>query len=283
MNFVQFESARDFQARAWPLLLEHEAENNLMLGVVGALARQKPGTASAYSAPPLLGTVEQGDRVVAAVMMTPPHKLVLTRSPLVVECVVGRLRELGVDLPGVLGPKETADLFAVTWARASGLRAVSAKSMRIYQLDRVTPAPAVPGRMEEATPADLSLVVAWVEQFNAAVHEQARNVEGVMRNRIAQREIFLWKAPPPVAMAGFAGPTPNGIRVSHVYTPPEHRRKGYATALVAALSQRLLDSGRKFCFLFTDLANPTSNSIYQKIGYRPVRDFQAYDFARGEA
>jgi GNAT superfamily N-acetyltransferase len=251
---------------------------------VGAVARQKPGAASHYSGPPLLATVEEEYRILAAVMMTPPHKLVLTRSPLAgVECVAERLRELGADLPGVLGPKDTADLFAATWTRASGLRAVSAKSMRIYQLDRVTPAPAVPGRMGETTPADLALVVAWVEQFNAAIHEHARNVEGVVRNRIAQREIFLWKAPAPVAMAGFSKPTPSGIRVSHVYTPSEHRRKGYATALVAALSQRLLDSGRKFCFLFTDLANPTSNSIYQKIGYQPVCDFAAHDFARGEA
>jgi uncharacterized protein len=79
-------------------------------------------------------------------------------------------------------------------------------------------------------------------------------------------------------MASFSGATPNGIRISPVYTPPEHRRKGYAISCVATLSQMLLDKGNKYCFLFTDLANPTSNSIYQKIGYQPICDFSNYWF-----
>jgi predicted GNAT family acetyltransferase len=79
-------------------------------------------------------------------------------------------------------------------------------------------------------------------------------------------------------MAGHTGPTPNGIRVISVYTPPHLRGRGYASACVAALSQRLLDQGRKFCFLFTDLANPTSNHIYQEIGYEPVRDIDQWRF-----
>ena len=72
--------------------------------------------------------------------------------------------------------------------------------------------------------------------------------------------------------------TPRGVRVNMVYTPPELRRRGYASACVAALSQRMLDSGKKFCFLYTDLSNPTSNKIYQEIGYRPVFDVDEYKF-----
>jgi predicted GNAT family acetyltransferase len=79
-------------------------------------------------------------------------------------------------------------------------------------------------------------------------------------------------------MVGVAGPTPNGIRINAVYTPPEFRRRGYASACVAEVSQRMLDSGRKFCFLFTDLANPTSNKIYKAIGYRHVADGQHITF-----
>ena len=82
-----------------------------------------------------------------------------------------------------------------------------------------------------------------------------------------------------VSMAGFAGPTPNGIRVAWVYTPPENRGKGFAGACVAALSQKLLDDGRKFCFLYTDLANPISNHVYLKIGYEPVTDATVYSFS----
>ena len=82
----------------------------------------------------------------------------------------------------------------------------------------------------------------------------------------------------PVSMAGYAGPTPNGIRIGAVYTPPELRNNGYASAVTAGLSQYLLDSGKDFCFLFTDLLNPTSNKIYQQIGYQPVCDVDRYLF-----
>lgn len=86
-----------------------------------------------------------------------------------------------------------------------------------------------------------------------------------------------------VAMAGHSGPTPHGMRVGPVYTPQDLRGRGYASALVAALSQMLLDGGRQFCFLFTDLANPTSNHIYQTIGYEPVTDVDNYRFENRSA
>jgi hypothetical protein len=89
----------------------------------------------------------------------------------------------------------------------------------------------------------------------------------------------IWDDGQAVSMAGFGGRTPNGIRIGPVYTPPELRGRGYASALTAALTQRLLDEGRQFCFLFTDLANPTSNSIYQRIGYRPVSDVDLWRFS----
>jgi predicted GNAT family acetyltransferase len=79
-------------------------------------------------------------------------------------------------------------------------------------------------------------------------------------------------------MVGYSGPTPNGIRIAPVYTPPELRGGGYASACTAETTRRLLKDGRRFCFLYTDLANPTSNSIYQRIGYRPVCDVDQYRF-----
>jgi predicted GNAT family acetyltransferase len=96
--------------------------------------------------------------------------------------------------------------------------------------------------------------------------------------RITDQTFFLWEDSKPVALAGITRPTPEGMGVGPVYTPPERRGRGYATSLVAQISQQLLASGRQFCTLFTDLANPTSNSIYQKIGYRPVGDYTVYRF-----
>jgi predicted GNAT family acetyltransferase len=92
-----------------------------------------------------------------------------------------------------------------------------------------------------------------------------------------ERRLFVWCDPAPgriVSMAIWTGLTPHGVRIGMVYTPPEFRGRGYASNCVAALTQRLLDSGRTFCFLFTDLANPTSNKIYRAIGYRHVCDFR---------
>ena len=91
--------------------------------------------------------------------------------------------------------------------------------------------------------------------------------------------LYLWEDEKPVSMAGRSRPTPNGATVNYVFTPPEHRRKGYASACVAALSQLLLDAGCRYCFLFTDLADPTSNRIYKAIGYEPICDLDEYEFS----
>ena len=81
-------------------------------------------------------------------------------------------------------------------------------------------------------------------------------------------------------MAGAGGQTPRGIRIGPVYTPPALRRRGYASNLVAAVTQHQFDEGRTFCFLFTDRANPTSNKIYQSLGYQSVIDVDQWHFAR---
>jgi uncharacterized protein len=108
--------------------------------------------------------------------------------------------------------------------------------------------------------------------------EAEKNAALPLRN---SRHLVLWEVEgTPVSMAGYSGSTPNGIRVAPVYTPPKNRGKGFAGACVAALSQKLLDDGRKFCFLYTDLANPTSNHIYQTIGYEPVADATVYSFSQ---
>ncbi len=92
------------------------------------------------------------------------------------------------------------------------------------------------------------------------------------------RWMYLWDDDGPVSMCGASGETPNGIRVAPVYTPPGLRGRGYASACVAAVTQAQFDRGRRFCFLYTDLANPTSNKIYQAIGYEPVCDVDEYRF-----
>ncbi|MCI0711936.1 MAG: GNAT family N-acetyltransferase, partial [Chloroflexi bacterium] len=125
------------------------------------------------------------------------------------------------------------------------------------------------------------LLLSWLRAFSDEVSEYmtAERLAASVERITNQQSLMMWEVDGEVlSMAGYSGPTPNGIRVNAVYTPPEHRRKGYASAVVAALSQHLLDSGRKFCFLYTDLNNLTSNHIYQEIGYKPVVDSSLYLF-----
>jgi predicted GNAT family acetyltransferase len=134
--------------------------------------------------------------------------------------------------------------------------------------------------MRIATESDLELVIDWVWKFEseAVGHEDIEAARETAINRILDGEIFLWEADHPVSMAAIGRPTPHGITISLVYTPPELRGRGYAISCVATLSQLQLDSGKSFCTLFTDITNPTSNEIYQRIGYKPVCDFNEYIF-----
>ena len=110
------------------------------------------------------------------------------------------------------------------------------------------------------------------------MEDAERTASGFLNAQESIRGVFFWEDGETVSLVGYSRPTGRGIAIAPVYTPPEFRRRGYASAATAAVSQYLLDSGRDFCVLFTDLANPTSNKIYQSVGYRPVCDFTLYNF-----
>jgi predicted GNAT family acetyltransferase len=157
---------------------------------------------------------------------------------------------------------------------------------RIYSLSRLIPVEGVAGRARPATGDDVDLLAAWFDAFNTEAHPDDVEVtpEGY-RERAAwsvsggSRLMMLWEDEGGVvSMAGSAGPTPNGIRVGPVYTPPDKRGRGYASACTAELSRARLEQGYRFCFLFTDLSNPVSNSIYRRMGYEPVCDVDVYRF-----
>ena len=222
-----------------------------------------------------------------AALRTPPRNVVLSRCRdfralgLLLADLAPWLREL----PGASGSTEVARAFASAWGAATGGSAEVAMAQRIYQLDAVAPVVGVAGRLRRVTGDDRSLLVDWIEDFSrcesAITHDDAGQVaDRFLGADYRARGLYFWDvAGQPVAMVGHSGPTPRGMRIGPVYTPPRHRRRGYASAATAALSQALLDSGRRFCFLYTDLANPTSNHIYQQIGYRPVADASQYRFA----
>ena len=262
----------DFLAAAGDFLVTREAEHNLILGVCSNL-RETP---EAYTAPPYFATVTDHDRVVAVAIQTPPFQLVLSEIddpaaiPLLADDLVDR------DLPGAVGPVDDVRAFMGERTARGAPPARLTTSERIFRLTAVAPPTPVPGRMRIAVPADRDLVARWLDAFmrEAFDDDEPADIEGMTDRWIARRgrSLHLWEDGEVVSLTGVGSQTPNGVRIGPVYTPPEARNRGYASALVAAASQAQLDAGRRFCFLFTDLANPTSNHIYQTIGYEPVRD-----------
>ena len=153
----------------------------------------------------------------------------------------------------------------------------------MYRATAIRPPAEVPGRPRAATRADRNLLVSWLRAFTAEalgdVESPAQDSERWVDDRLGGAGgVVLWEVDEPVSLAGWGGRTPNGIRIGPVYTPPEHRRRGFGSAVTAAVSAEQLAAGRRFCFLYTDLANPTSNRIYVDIGYEPVCDSADYAF-----
>ena len=161
-------------------------------------------------------------------------------------------------------------------------------SQGIFALDRVRRVPEAAGISAPAGAAHADTIVEWFLAFNEEAMSSHRTDHATLRRSVRDRvatqspDFGVWIHEvdgQPVSMSCQSGPTPNGIRVSAVYTPPDHRSRGYATTLVARHSQWLLDSGHRFCFLYTDLANPTSNAIYKRIGYEQVAESREYSFS----
>ena len=276
-----FSDAGQFLERVQPFLLRREAEHCLILGLLDGLRSGEQWGAE----PPLMAAVETRGEVATAVLMTPPHNLILswTAEDSTLDTIARELHARGVAIPGVNGSADIAQKFALKWSELSQRTGRVQMAQRIYQLSRVTNRVRAAGRLREPDRSDETLLREWRAAFSVEAEgmnrEQAR--EGAALPLPQSRRLLLWDLDETaVAMAGFAGPTPNGIRVAWVYTPPENRGKGFAGACVAALSQKLLDDGRKFCFLYTDLANPISNHVYQKIGYKPVVDATVYSFSQ---
>ncbi|MFI5262216.1 MAG: GNAT family N-acetyltransferase [Candidatus Limnocylindrales bacterium] len=287
LRLARVAHADDLLALAGDFLAAREAEHNLPLGILGGLRSSAPGTVGEA---PYLAAVLRHDTVVAVALRTPPWNLVLSEIddraalPLIARDVAIDLAERGPDasIRGVLGPAVEAEAFARSWVRRSRQRRRLARTERIFRLDRVRPPRPATGTWRLATSADRSLLVAWLTAFNDEALEGDEPVDmAVMADRMLAgggRAAYLWEDTGPVSLTAVGGRTPHGARVGPVYTPPEYRGRGYASSLVAAVSQAQLDAGCRSLFLFTDLANPTSNHIYQAIGYQPVRDVADWRF-----
>lgn len=272
-ELVRHAGPGDFLQRAESWLLASEAEHNLHLSL--AYVRRDAG---ATGADVLFGTVEQDGDLVGCVIRTPPHKLLITSMPPeAAPDIVGPVAELYDEIPAVLGPADSAVAVASAWTALKGGGWETGMQQRIYRLDQVEPVRPVPGAMRLATMDDLELLTDWGTGFARDAGHAFLLAREQVNRMIERQDPHIWQDESPASMAVAQGATPNGCRVGYVYTPPELRGRGYASALVARLSQRMLDSGMTFCVLYTDLGNPTPNAIYQRIGYNAICDVRDID------
>jgi uncharacterized protein len=265
----RYADADAFLATAESWLLDAEAENNLLLGI--ALGRRgRPPT----DPPSYWASVRDANGVVGCACRTPPHPVVLSRMP--PRAVASLSEDVGAvysSLSGVNGPTAGAEALAVVWIARHGGQWRTRFRLRLHELTRVSfEGPLAPGALHKAGNADLALAREWMDEYvrDTGIAPLAPDLT---QQLIGRGRLNFWlDGGGPRAMVASTRETRSGCAINTVYTPPQFRRRGYATAAVATLSETLLGTGRRFCCLYTDLANPTSNSIYAKIGYRPIRD-----------
>ncbi|MFF4081497.1 GNAT family N-acetyltransferase [Streptomyces sp. NPDC001777] len=245
-------------------LAARPAENTVLLTVTATLRREGP---HAYGeAAPLLGWWRGTDGEVAGTLVrTPPHPPMLgSVAPEALEPLVAAL-----PLTRINADRASAEVLAGLWP---GHRVD--REQRLYRLGTLTPpCPAPPGRPRAAVAADRELLVRWHLAFADETGQSGARVERMVDERLASGGLTLWEdGGAPVAMTAVSPRIAGMVRIVRVYTPPEHRRRGYAAAVTAESSRAARDAGAREVLLFTDLTNPTSNGVYRRIGYRAVSD-----------
>lgn len=275
MQLHRFDSIQEFWQCAQNYLLQYEAEHNALLGVLHTLLHYP----ERYPEPPYLALVQTNNQILAIAIRTPPNSLLLSKGQ-----DLNALSLIAQDLqheqlPGVEGLVAETETFVRIWQTLTGQSYQQGVESRIYRLTQIEPVTTVQGYLRPATPDDRPLLLKWFAAFNAEIDIVSDGeIERRVDVELKRQSTYLWEDGAPVSMVGGRQFSATAARIAPVYTPPEYRRQGYATAGVAALSQKLLEQGGNCCFLFTDSANPTSNAIYQKIGYRPVCDWHEYSF-----
>ena len=268
-----------------PFLLEHEVENNLLFGILNAL-RENIHHYSKEHLPELI-SITNNNQINLVSIRTPPFNQLIsfTENLETISFLVDELKKKCKKLPGILGFKEGALLFTRLWAKDNHIKYTLKMHQRIYRLTEVNHQTLGNNTFDYATMDDYELILAWMKGFildcfpDSSEEEIADTAKGVEK-AIKKKKFHVLKVDGKiVSMVKSAGITPNGQTINAVYTPPHFRKKGYATETVAKVSQKILNEGKKYCFLFTDLANPTSNKIYQEIGFKPIIDMDQYKFS----
>jgi predicted GNAT family acetyltransferase len=263
----------DFEAyaeRTDALLTSSPAEHTVPLTVIETVRAGRRWS----DEPMLFGWYEEAGDVRGAVFRTPPFEWLLALVPEEATTeLVTTLRAANVDVPGVNGDSAGVGRFATAWTAATGQRATTTLALDLYELGTLRhPDPPPAGRARAAEDADLDVAVRFFTGFQDEAPTHSIDVLPLVRERIDDRRLWLWEDGAGV-VASLAARTPAvaGVaRIGPVYTPPEHRRHGYATAVTAACTADALARDAERVVLYTDIADPSANAMYQRIGFRPI-------------
>jgi predicted GNAT family acetyltransferase len=220
-----------------------------------------------------------------AAMHTPPFNLFLPRmSEGLPEAIAAALWDAGHAFPGVNGESGTVERFVHAWQARGGASPAVRRRTRMYVLGSLHPPEGVPGRGRLAGEGDLDLLVQWFLAFFVDTGNETRSTDiaEIVRRRLADGQLWLWHDDDePVSLAGVSPPAVGVARVGPVYTPRRRRGRGYGSAVTALATAAAVDRGDANVVLYTDLSNPTSNAIYQEIGYVPDHDAEEREFVAG--
>jgi uncharacterized protein len=265
METKLFLKAADFLSHVEKELVKDEVR----YGLIYSIARWLVDNPHAYGGvDPWFCSTSDETGIQAAAMRTPPHNVILAHfsgdtelnAVLLADCI----SKISNNIPGVVGDKEITDRFVECWCQAQKATIEGRMAQRVYRLERINDIRFSPGKFRMAAVEEQPYLRRWAHSFHRDCYASSNlNVpEDDIVPKIARKEVYVWEDSCPVSIAARCSPTENGMRIGLVYTPPEHRGKGYATACVASLCRGVLESGYKYCMLYTDLANPISNSIY---------------------
>jgi len=282
MKVELFSKSTDFLSCTGHLLTSDEARYGLIYGI----AKRLVDNPHAYgNVEPWFCTVSDEKGLRATAMRTPPFKVLLAYfsgdPAYIADVLIDSISEFSDTIPGVNGDIEIVDSFAERWCAKHKITIEGIMAQRVHRLRKINNITFALGKLRLASEKDKELLTRWAHSFHEDVYASSNQntPEDDITPKIDKREVYLWEDGVPVSMAAKARPTENGITINSVYTPPEFRNRGYATSCVAMLCRELLGSGYNFCMLYTDLANPTSNSIYKKIGFKEVCDSVEYSFS----
>ncbi|WP_214739534.1 GNAT family N-acetyltransferase [Exiguobacterium sp. s48] len=273
MEWIEWKDPNHFSDRVMDALLKEEAKNSLMIGVLNNVIQGVYETFQQF-------TVEAEGELLAILQVTPPHPLHYIvvnqeREDELPSFIIPHLLENEIPFTEIVSERAQAERFGKAWQEITSGSREMFMSQGLYRLDHVEDIELANGHMREATTADQAQLEAWYSAFEAESGLRSSPPEKVtkaVQAMLDREEAVFWEVDGQVvSCAKRARPTENGITVSFVYTSPGARGRGYARSLVADLSRQILET-KAFCVLYTDLTNPTSNKIYQEVGYQQIME-----------